>query len=79
MLDPYDVKKTRGVSPIEAAAIVLAPWFATCAIAIVVLGGLASAFNAGPGLSEAEINFLVGSYVVVAGWRVVSNSVLPPI
>jgi hypothetical protein len=78
-LNPYDVKNTRGVSPIEAAAIVLAPWFASCAISFAILGGLASAFQIGPGLSEAEINFLVGSYVVVAGWRVVSSSVLPPI
>ena len=77
--DPFDIKKTRGVDPVTAAATPFAPWVATFLVVSVVLSGLDGAFQLGPGLSEAELNFLVGAYVVVAGWRVVVNSLLPPI
>jgi len=78
-LDPYDIKKTRGVSPVAAAAAALAPWAATVLLTSVLLSGLQTAFQLGPGLSKAELDFLAGSYVVVGGWRVVVNSVLPSV
>ena len=77
-LNPYDVKRTRGVDFVTAAAVAIAPWVATCVPMLVALGCLHSA-GFGPGLATEEVDFLVGAYVVTAGWRVVACSVLPPI
>ena len=77
--DPFDIKKTRGVDPLAAATAALAPWVATFLFASVFLAVLDAAFQLGPGLSQEEVDFLVGTYVVVGGWRVVASSLLPPI
>ena len=78
-LDPYDVKRTRGVDVLTAAANAIAPWAATCVPMLIALACLHSAFQLGPGLATEEVDFLVGAYVVTAGWRIVACSVLPPI
>jgi hypothetical protein len=76
-VDPFDVKKTRGVEPVTAAANVVAPWVTTVLPMVVVLASLSASFALGPGLPQEEMDFLVGAYVVVAGWRVIGASLLP--
>ena len=78
-VDPYDIKRSRGVTPLSAVTAALAPWVATFVLASVLLLFLDASFQIGPGLSEEEANFLVGTFVVVAGWRLVANALLPPI
>jgi len=78
-LNPYDIKRTRGIGPVAAATVALGPWFASCSLMMLLLAGLDVGFHLGPGLSAAETDFLIGSYVVMAGWRVIFDSALPRI
>ena len=78
-LDPFDIKKTRGVDYLTAAVNVVAPWVASVLPMLVALASLSASFGLGPGTSQAEADFLVGAYVVVAAFRVVVNQALPRI
>lgn len=71
----YNPKVTRALPDTLVGAVT--PWLVSSAI-ICGSCGLLSQVGIGPGLSGAEVDFVLGSATVVGGWRLVSARALPP-
>ena len=64
-VNPFDIKKTRGVEPVAAALAAFAPWAATFVIMALALGGLDVAFQLGPGRTLLRTQTQVGMRALI--------------
>ena len=74
----YQRRLTRPAdSPGLALLAAVPPWLGSCALLLGALALLRSQLGVGPGASQAELDFFLGSATVVGGWRFVVATALP--
>jgi hypothetical protein len=72
----YDLTCTRNL--VRSLVACTIPWLGSAALLLGASALLQSLVGVGPGASEAEISFALGTATVVGAWRFVCANALPP-